>query len=65
MLDCAPLNSSLRCMSLTLELADSSIAQSKAESPPPNIETVLSLNIVLSLIEYNISFPSNFSHSFT
>ena len=61
----APLNSSLRCISLTLELVDSSIAQSKAESPPPNIEIALSLNIVLSLIEYNISFPSNFSHSFT
>ena len=65
MLAFAPLNSSLLCINLILELADSSIAQSKAESPPPNIEITLSLNIVLSLIEYNISFPSNFSHPFT
>jgi hypothetical protein len=30
---------------------DNSIAQSKAESPPPNIDIVLSLKIDLSLIE--------------
>ena len=64
-LACDPLNSSLLCINLTLELADNSIAQSKAESPPPNIETVLSLKILLSLTEYKISFSSNFSHSFT
>ena len=64
-LACAPLNSSLLCINLTLELADNSIAQSKAESPPPNIETVLSLKMFLSLTEYKISFSSNFSHSFT
>ena len=33
------------------EISDNSIAQSKAESPPPNIETVLFLKIFLSLIE--------------
>ena len=36
---------------MTLDLFDSSIAQSKAESPPPKIETILSLKIVLSFTE--------------
>ena len=49
---------------MTLDVFDNSIAQSKAESPPPKMQTVLSLKTVLSLIEYSISFPTNLSISF-
>ena len=48
---CAPLKSFLLCISVTSENFESSNVQSKAESPPPNIEIILSLNIDLSLIE--------------
>ena len=47
----APLNSSLLCINVTFAVLDNSNAQSKAESPPPNIEIVVSLNLDLSLIE--------------
>ena len=50
-LDSAPLKPSLLWIKFTLDVLDNSIAQSNAESPPPNIETVLSLKIDLSLIE--------------
>ena len=43
---------------------ESSIAQSKALSPPPKIDTVFPLKIDLSLTEYKIELFSNFSHSF-
>ena len=39
----APLNSSLLCTNITSENFDNSIAQSKAESPPPKIQTFLFL----------------------
>ena len=60
-LDCAPLNSSLLCINVTLEFFDNSIAQSSALSPPPKITTDLPLKMVLSFIEYKTDFPSNFS----
>ena len=43
----APLKSFLLCISVTVENFESSKAQSKAESPPPNIEIFLSLNCSL------------------
>ena len=39
----APLNSFLLCTNVTFEIFDNSIAQSKAESPPPKIQTFLFL----------------------
>ena len=60
----APLNSFLlwiRVISFELE---SSKAQSKAESPPPKIDSFLFLKRSLLVTEYNICLPSNFSASF-
>ena len=63
-LEGAPLNSSLLWINVTFEFFESSIAQSKALSPPPKITTFLSLKMFLSLIEYKTAFSSNFSQFF-
>ena len=46
-----PLNSSLLCTRVTSANFDNSIAQSKAESPPPKIQTFLFSKVFLSFIE--------------
>ena len=51
MLCSAPLNSLLLCTKVTSENFDNSIAQSKAESPPPKIQIFLFLKKFLSLTE--------------